>query len=110
MNGPERLTRFGVASFGSHFLVFAAASFASLALAAAADWRWLYWVPAGWGVLLLVHYLIYKASTIDQSWVDRRTDELRIKSYDHSHIESIQSQSSEDAPPPAGGGRDHRSP
>jgi MFS family permease len=86
---PERLRRFGVAGFGSHFLVFAAASLACLVLAAATDWRWLYWVPAGWGVLLLVHYLIYKASTIDQRWVDRRTEELRVKSYDRSHIDEI---------------------
>lgn len=89
MNGFERLKRFGVAGFGTHFLVFAAASLAWLALAAATDWRWLYWVTAGWGALLLVHYLIYKASTIDQSWVDRRTEELRIKSYDRSQIEEI---------------------
>jgi MFS family permease len=85
----ERLRRFGVAGFGTHFLVFAAASLACLALAAATDWRWLYWVPAGWGVLLLAHYLIYKASTVDQNWVDRRTEELRIKSYDRSQIEGI---------------------
>jgi hypothetical protein len=109
MNGPERLTRFDIPSFGSHFLIFAVASVASLALAAATDWRWLYWVPAGWGVLLLVHYLIYKASTVDQRWVEERTDELRIKSYDRSHIESIRSEQSRNDTP-GSRGWDHRSP
>jgi hypothetical protein len=107
MNGPARLMRLGAAGFGSHFLVFVAASVAILALAAATDWRWLYWVPAGWGVLLLVHYLIYKARTVDQRWVDERTDELRLKSYDHSHIESIQSEQNRGVPP-VSSGRDHR--
>jgi hypothetical protein len=107
MTGPERLMRLGAAGFGSHFLVFVAASVVILALAAATDWRWLYWVPAGWGVLLLVHYLIYKASTIDQRWVDERTEELRIKSYDRGHIESIRSEQGGDETPD-GKGRDHR--
>ncbi|MGD9617077.1 MAG: 2TM domain-containing protein [Alphaproteobacteria bacterium] len=109
MSGPERLKRFGVAGFGTHFLVFAAAAVASLALAAATDWRWLYWVPAGWGVLLLVHYLIYKASTMNESWIERRADEPRSKSDGRVHIEGLQSDQTRDASQ-AGGGRDRRLP
>jgi hypothetical protein len=44
---------------------------------------------AVWGVLLGVHYLVYKTRTVDESWVDERTADLRSKSYDASHIDSI---------------------
>jgi hypothetical protein len=109
MTGPERLMRLGVASFGVHFLVFAAASFASLALAAGTGLHWLYWVPAGWGTLLLVHYLLYKVCTVDQRWADERTVELRLKSYDRSHIESIQAEQRR-GDTPGSKDRNHRSP
>jgi hypothetical protein len=80
-----------------------------LALAAATDWRWLYWVPAGWGVLLLVHYLVYKAGTSDQRWFDERTDQSRTKRDAPGPVEGIRSeQGGDDAPD--GKARDHRLP
>ena len=109
MTGSERLKHLGVAGFRPHFLTFAAASVAIIALAAATDWRWLYRVLAGWGVLLLVHYLVHKTFKVDQRWVDNRTEELRLTSYDRSHIESIRSEPIE-ADTPGIKGRDRGSP
>lgn len=40
-------------------------------------------------MLLGVHYLVYKTRTIDDSWVEERTADLRTKSYDASHIDTI---------------------
>lgn len=74
---------------------FAAYCFVNLGLTGAniltgAPW-WAFWPFALWSVAVLVHYLFYKASAIDDAWVDRRVDDLLSKSYDHSHIEGIQS-------------------
>jgi len=53
-----------------------------------AGW-WAFWPLALWGVALAIHYLRYKALTVDEQWVDARATELRIKSYDRDHIENI---------------------
>jgi hypothetical protein len=50
---------------------------------------WAFWPLAAWGVLFMVHYLRYKAATVDERWVDARVTDLRIKSYDRDHIENI---------------------
>lgn len=50
---------------------------------------WAFWPLAGWGVLFMIHYLRYKALTVDERWVDMRAAELRIKSYDRGHIDNI---------------------
>jgi hypothetical protein len=36
-----------------------------------------------------VHYLIYKSRTVDERWADERTADLRSKSYDAGHIDTI---------------------
>lgn len=36
-----------------------------------------------------VHYLVYKARTTDERWVEERTADLHSKSYDVSHIDRI---------------------
>jgi len=53
-----------------------------------APW-WAFWPFAIWSMVLLVHYLIYKTSTVDDAWVNERIDDLRSKSYDLSHIDDI---------------------
>jgi hypothetical protein len=40
-------------------------------------------------VALGAHYLIYKSRTVDESWADERTADLRSKSYDAGHIDVI---------------------
>jgi hypothetical protein len=39
--------------------------------------------------VLAVHYLVHKSRTVDESWVEERTADLRSKSYDASHIDRI---------------------
>jgi len=53
-----------------------------------APW-WAFWPLLIWGVPLGVHYLYYKASAIDDDWVEARMEDLRSKSYDLSHIDDI---------------------
>jgi hypothetical protein len=50
---------------------------------------WAFWPLAATGLLLAVHYLLYKALAADQRWVDERIQELNLKSYDRSHIEDL---------------------
>ncbi len=41
------------------------------------------------GLAFAIHYLFYKASVIDDAWVDERAADLYYKSYDQGHIDSI---------------------
>ena len=50
---------------------------------------WSIWLLAIWAVTLAVHYLIYRARTVDEGWAEERAADLRSKSYDASHIDSI---------------------
>lgn len=47
------------------------------------------WPITLWGVAFAAHYFYSKARTADERWVEERTAELRSKSYDASHIDSI---------------------
>ena len=105
MTRVERLANRAAGSFRPHFLIFFAAALAILAVAVAADWRWLYWLPLGWGIVLLVHYLVYKAHTVDDRWVEERTEELHLKSYDRDHIQSIRTRAGRDDTPGGDPGR-----
>ena len=53
------------------------------------DW-WAFWPLVVWGVVLVAHYLIYKSKRVDKRWVEERTDDVRSKSYDRAHIDSIE--------------------
>jgi 2TM domain len=50
---------------------------------------WGLWPLLATGLVLGVHYMLAKAFTIDERWVEERARDLAIKSYDRSHIESI---------------------
>jgi hypothetical protein len=50
---------------------------------------WSFWPLAVWSVALGVHYLVYKSRTVDEKWADERTADLRSKSYDAGHIDTI---------------------
>lgn len=50
---------------------------------------WALWPLLITGVVYMVHYLIYKASTVDDAWVEERAADLYDKSYDQGHINSI---------------------
>jgi hypothetical protein len=49
--------------------------------------------------VLLVHYLVYKSRTVDERWVEERTEELHLKSYDRDHIQNIRAAHGRDDTP-----------
>ena len=51
---------------------------------------WSFWPVIGWGLLLALHFFYYKSITVDETWAQVRTDDLRLRSYDLSHIKDIQ--------------------
>jgi len=51
---------------------------------------WAFWPLVAWTVVLAVHYLIYKSRRVSDRWVEERAEELRSKSYDRAHIDSIE--------------------
>ena len=61
---------------------------------AGGDW-WAFWPLVIWGLALGGHYLFYKSKRVNEQWVKERTDDVRSKSYDASHIDTIR----KDAPP-----------
>jgi hypothetical protein len=54
-----------------------------------ADW-WAFWPLVLWGFALGAHYLFHKSKRVDQRWVEERTEDVRSKSYDRAHIDSIE--------------------
>ena len=77
-------------SFRRHALLFAGINAAlNVANVFIGSGWWAFWPLVLWSIPFAVHYLRYKALTIDEEWVDSRTTELRIKSYDRDHIENI---------------------
>ena len=59
---------------------------------------WSFWPLAVWGVVLGVHYLVYKSRTVDETWAAERTADLRSKSYDAGHIDAITREHGRDDP------------
>ena len=60
----------------------------------AANWLaggtwWAFWPLVAWAVALGAHYLVVKSKRVDDRWVEERAADLRSKSYDASHIDSI---------------------
>jgi hypothetical protein len=51
---------------------------------------WSFWPMCVWGIVLAFHFFYYKSVTVDEMWVRERTDDLRLRSYDLSHIHDIE--------------------
>ncbi len=51
---------------------------------------WIFWPLFGWGIVLGFHYLYVRSTGVDDSWVQRRADDVRYKSYDLQHIRDIE--------------------
>lgn len=51
---------------------------------------WSFWPMCAWGLLLAFHFFYYRSVTVDDMWVQERTDDLRLRSYDLSHIRDIE--------------------
>lgn len=50
---------------------------------------WAFWPLILWGLVLMVHFLVHRASSVSDAWVEERMQDLRSKSYDASHIDDI---------------------
>jgi hypothetical protein len=77
-------------TFRRHLRVFVIGALALVGL----DWAdggswWSFWPLAAWTLALVVHYFVHKARTVDEAWADERVEDLRSKSYDASHIDTI---------------------
>ena len=88
-------------AFRRHLLVYLAALLGLVLLSLVAEWRWAFWPMLVWSMALLAHYLLHKSSAVDERWAAERVEELNLKSYDRSHIESIKERE-RDRRPPAG--------
>ena len=51
---------------------------------------WSFWPICAWGLLLAFHFFYYKSVTVDEAWVQERPDDMRLRSYDLSHIHDIE--------------------
>jgi len=89
-----------VRAFRRHLLAFVVVNvlLTAVNVVMGAPW-WAFWPLLAWALALMVHFLVYRAVTVDDAWVDERTQDLRSKSYDLGHIDSIR----ERAGAPAGG-------
>jgi len=59
------------------------------------DSWWAFWPLIIWGVGLAAHYLVYKSRRVDEAWVEERTEDVRSKSYDRAHMDTIEKQPKE---------------
>ena len=50
---------------------------------------WAFWPLLLWSVVYFFHLCLVRATHVDEDWVDERTDDLRLKSYDLGHIDDI---------------------
>ena len=79
-----------VRAFPTHLYTFLVANaLLTIANAFTGGHWWAFWPLVATGLILGVHYLLYKAVAVDERWVDERVEELNLKSYDRSHIEGL---------------------
>jgi hypothetical protein len=76
--------------FRRHLLLFVAVNVVlhAINVYTGAPW-WAFWPLVVWSMILLAHYLVYRARRVDERWVKERTEDVRSKSYDRAHIDSI---------------------
>lgn len=53
------------------------------------DGWWAYWPTIVWGIALAIHFFYVRASSVDEKWIEERSGDLRLRSYDLGHIEDI---------------------
>ena len=51
---------------------------------------WSFWPLCAWGLALSLHFFYYKSITVDEAWVQERTEDMRLRSYDLGHIHDIE--------------------
>jgi len=77
-------------TFRRHFTAFVIVNLVLTAIniAMGAPW-WAFWPLVVWGLGVMVHFLVHRASSVDDAWVEERTQDLHSKSYDAGHIDDI---------------------
>ena len=77
-------------TFRHHLVLFVVVNGALNAINAfAGDGWWAFWPLAIWAMGLGAHYLVYKSRRVDAAWVEERTEDVRSKSYDRAHMDTI---------------------
>lgn len=51
---------------------------------------WAFWPVFVWALIYFLHLCLVQATNVNEEWVDERTDELRLRSYDLGHIDDIE--------------------
>ena len=54
-----------------------------------AGW-WSFWAIYGWGLLLALHFFVYRSMNAPEDWIDDRARQLRAKAYDFGHIRDME--------------------
>ena len=47
---------------------------------------WFFWPVFGWGVAVAAHWLYVRCLNISDEWAEQRTDDVRLRAYDLSHM------------------------
>jgi hypothetical protein len=82
-------------TFKPHLLLYLIvnAALTAINVTMGAPW-WAVWPLVLWGLLVMLHFLVHRAASIDDAWVEERTLDLRSRSYDMGHIDDIRKQPS----------------
>ena len=80
----RRLFRIHAGLFGSGVALLAVANWLT-----GAPW-WSFWPILAWSLVFSAHYLVHKARTSGERWAEERAEDVRSKSYDRAHIDSIE--------------------
>jgi hypothetical protein len=77
-------------TFKGHLLIYLTvnAVLTGINIYTGAPW-WAVWPLLLWGLLVMLHFLVYRTTSVDDAWVEERTLDLRSKSYDMGHIDDI---------------------
>jgi hypothetical protein len=78
-------------SFRRHLIAFVLVNAAlNVANAIWGDAWWAFWPLLVWSIGLAGHYFVYKSKRVDEAWVEERTEDVRSKSYDRAHMDTIE--------------------
>ncbi len=83
--------RFLLGRFGAHLRLYLllCGGLTLVNLYTGAGW-WSFTPVYGWGIVLAVHYFYVRAANVGEGWVQERTEDLRVRSYDLGHITDLE--------------------
>ena len=77
-------------SFRRHATAYFLAVVVFVPVSILADLGIAFWPLSAWGVALALHFFYDRSVNVDEEWVEERADEMRLRSYDLSHIQNIE--------------------